>query len=443
MKLLYKLFKFSPYIVLIAIFAIILKLNQLTPLWADDFCRLDTHFSVGSAITKTLTAYFNWSGRVVPLFFTYLTFGNFPNSIPVFNIVNSLIFTSLIYIVFIISFDRKPIGLRDAVKIALIFDLIFIATKGIGEVVFWKTGSIGYLWGATFELLYLIPLFLYSRGKTKLIENKKYFILFSIVALLGSFFIEHLSVSISFISLVILIERFVSSRKIPYQILTLISLHLIGTFALVLSPGNIVRSGSESVLPFVDRVLNNFNQLYPALGWILVFFWLLSLSNDNFKNDAKKSYLWLFLALAATTLFAYSFAPTELEFKIRVAFPFEISLILAITYLSQFLPKSLVFDISLFLILSLLGFAHVSTAILNYKNISIQYSNRMKFVEQSKKEGVTELTVEPLRFTNEKPPNMLYINKYNFKSDIGPDSSLWQNVCFSKAVGLGKITTSN
>lgn len=151
--------KYVPWLLLIIIFFFILQLNQLTPLWADDYCRMGSSLGISDAILKTIHAYSSWSGRVVTMFLTYFIMGNIPQSLIFFNMGNSIFFCLLIVAIFVLTYGRAPNQLRDGVIILLIFDLLFIGTKGIGEVALWKTGSIGYLWGVTLELTFLIPFF--------------------------------------------------------------------------------------------------------------------------------------------------------------------------------------------------------------------------------------------------------------------------------------------
>src|SRR3989344_757332 len=153
-----KVISFTPYFILFFIFLYIWKINQLTPLWADDYCRIGTATSVFKAIHTAYDRYFTWSGRFFVMFINYLVFGNYPVSINYFNFINSIFFGLLIFIIFVLAFGRKPKGIRDAIYMLLIFNLVFIGTKGIGEVALWKTGSIAYLWGVTLELAFLVPI---------------------------------------------------------------------------------------------------------------------------------------------------------------------------------------------------------------------------------------------------------------------------------------------
>jgi len=436
-----KLLKFSPYIFLLLIFIFIWKLNQITPLWADDYCRLGSSTSLIQAAKKAYSVYFTWTGRFLVMTIDYFVFGNYPNSIIYFNFINAIFFCSLIFIIFYLAFNRRPKGLRDTLYILLIFNLIFIGTKAIGEVALWKTGSVGYLWGLTLELAFLAPFFSYIRSQRRLFQNKYLIWGFYLLAFVASTFLEHLSFAVSVVAFWICFERLVRRKNIPSFLLISTALHILGSFILIMAKGNFVRSTIESILPLHERIINNFNFSIEGFLWILVFFWLIALANREFISSLKKSTIWLVFALAGINILAFSFFRAEMTFILRIAFPFEVFIIIVVATLAGFMPRIAIFEITTFLILFVLAFAHGKTAYKNSLYINEQILQRYNLLETFKANHEDSVVVPRISWGEGNETGRLeYISKYTYISDIGNDTSHWTNTCFANALGFKEVT---
>src|SRR3972149_145397 len=210
-----KLIKYSPYLVLFAIFIFIWKLNSLTPLWGDDYCRAGATTGIFEAVQKAADTYLTFNGRFFAHIINYLVFGNYPASLKYFNFFNSIIFCGLIFVIFNIAFSRKPRGLRDGLYMLFIFSLVFVGGRGIGEVVLWKTGSIGYLWGVSLELLFLMPFLLFIRGRILPRLNRFWISSFYLVSFVAATFIEHLSFAVSAVVFFILFTQELRKKSLP------------------------------------------------------------------------------------------------------------------------------------------------------------------------------------------------------------------------------------
>lgn len=286
------------------------------------------------------------------------------------------------------------------------------------------------------------PFFLYIKTDKPLLLKSKYIWIFYVIGIISSLFIEHLSLAISLVTVIYVIELAVRKQKIPINLIGLSTTHFLGSLFLISAKGDLVRSSFENVLPLGSRVINNFNLSFSTLGWILVFFWLASLTNTEFLQDFKKSTIWLIFATLGFTILIYSFAPTELTFINRVAFPFEVLVILGIAYFSKFLPKVIAFEISLFLILSLLAYGHGYTALLNLQSVDAQVSERNAIIQKAKENGNLTVSVPAIKLPGETSLTKVIIDKYNYKSDITSDPNSWENQCFANATGLKSITVS-
>ena len=343
-----------------------------------------------------------------------------------------------------IAFERIPKNLRDGLYILLIFDLVFIGTRGIGEVALWKTGSVGYLWGVTLELAILTPFFAYVRNKIYPFTNKYLILAFYFVSLIASMFLEHLSLAVSAVVLYICLDSKLNKKNIPKFLVVSLALHLVGTFLLIFSKGNFARALLEQTLPLSERIITNLNLFYVqgTLGWVLVLFWIIALTNKLFLGNVRKSVIWLIFSLASITILSFAFSPTELSFNYRTAFPFEIFIILAIVYLAKFMPKIAIFEITILLILSVNTLGHGITAYKNSLNIHRQVSQRAEIIESLKKRGEDLLIVPRISLQNGNILNEPeLINKYKYISDLRSDPNHWINTCYASAIGLNKIAT--
>lgn len=440
-----KLVRLTPYCVLILIAIYIWRINQLTPLWADDYCRVGNTTSIFKAAQIAYDRYLTLNGRFFVHFFNHLILGNYPNSLKYFNIINSTSFILLILVIFYLSYGRKPKGFHEAIYILLTFNLLFIATRGIGEVALWKSGSIGYLWGITLELVILVPLFLYLRGKKNPFPNRYWIWVYYLVSFAASTFIEHLSFSISAVFFYIILEHHLRGKFIPKYLKISTIIHMLGSLSLVISEGNFIKSSYQNIPSLNERILNNLSLLQPTiqgtLGWIFLLFLVLALANNTFVKYLKDSTLWLTLFLASMTFLMFVILPTEQPFIFRTAFPFETFVILAIIYLSSFLPKVAIFDITLFLILTVIAYGHGSVAYKNSLYINKQVQQRNLNIESSKKRGLSSVVVKGITFADMDYDNgSEFIFKYNYISDITKDSKNWKNSCYAKAMGLESIT---
>lgn len=437
-------FKYIPYLVFLIIFIFIWKLNSLTPLWADDYCRFANHTSIFHAIEKSYIRYFERSGRFFVYIIDYFVFGNYPIAISYFNFINATFFTLLIFLIFVVAFGRKPKNLRDGFYILLIFDLVFVGVRGIGEVALWKSGSVGYLWAVTLELAILLPFFLFLRGKKSPFSNKYWIYGFYLISFIAATFLEHLSFAITLVMIYILIERKVRNKFIPNFLQISALLHFIGSLSLFISKGNIIQSSIQRVPPLTEIILNNLSFLQPitqgALGWIFVTFLVLALTSPKFVSNLKNSLIWPIFALASMIFLTFTILPTEQQFIFRIAFPFEIFLILAITYLAGYIPKITIFEVTSFLILLIIALGHGATAYKNSNYINEQVKQREDFVKNMKDRGEVSIKLNKILLPNvPDPDNPEYIYKYNYISDISKDPKHWINSCFANAVGIKEV----
>jgi hypothetical protein len=167
---------------------------------------------------------------------------------------------------------------------------------------------------------------------------------------------------------------------------------------------------------------------------------LFAIADKNFLSNLKKSTLWIIFALAAVSIVAFSFLPAEMVFTNRIAFPFEVFIIVAITKLAGYAPRIAIVEIAAFLILLSLSFAHGKSAYRNSLYLSRQIAKRNLTIEASKARGDFSPVVPAIPWGDSGYPERLeYVSGYTFISDIGSDPYHWTNTCFARALGLTSV----
>jgi hypothetical protein len=148
-------------IILFIIFISMLILNFLTPLLADDY-------SYGLNLAKKritgiidiynyqIWHYFNWGGRTVAHTFAQICL---IFSKAIFNIINSLMYTILVYLIYLHGqLNRKEKIEKNAYIILLIHLILWFSIPVFGQSFLWLIGSCNYLW-TTVIVLYFLLLF--------------------------------------------------------------------------------------------------------------------------------------------------------------------------------------------------------------------------------------------------------------------------------------------
>lgn len=153
----YRISKRAHIATLFSMFLVMLLFNVLTQRFADDYMYLysfvtDEKLSSLSSIIESLIQHGKeGNGRYFAHFFACV-FLILPDI--VFDLVNSAVFVSVIYIMYRIANGKN--GVNNSLLIA-IFGLIWLFQLDFGQVCLWLDGSCNYLFGVFFGLLFLLP----------------------------------------------------------------------------------------------------------------------------------------------------------------------------------------------------------------------------------------------------------------------------------------------
>ena len=194
-------------IIFIFIFLMMLVLNLLTPLIADDYSYSFVHGS-GQRVKNLLDViisqadhYMTWGGRSIAHGIAQI-FLMMPKV--VFSICNSIVYTIVIYLIYKITTDKedKPLVL------VLIHFLLYFCLPVFGQNCIWLIGSCNYLWTTMFILMLIL---LYKRDRKDSILN---IILLFLMGLLAGWSNENSSFGLIIILTIILIINRINKEKI-------------------------------------------------------------------------------------------------------------------------------------------------------------------------------------------------------------------------------------
>ncbi|EOA3441928.1 DUF6056 family protein [Enterococcus sp. C53] len=142
-------------LVLISAYVIMVVLNFLTPLIADDIEYMYKTSSFSSILHDEYTQYMTWTGRSVVHIIARL-FLLMPKT--VFNLVNPLIYVLLTLLIY--KMTTKDNTTFYSFKYFLINVFLWLFVPAFGQTILWETGAANYLWGGIIVVSFL---FLYHR----------------------------------------------------------------------------------------------------------------------------------------------------------------------------------------------------------------------------------------------------------------------------------------
>ena len=392
---------------LILIFISMLIFNILTPYIQDDF-QLKYIFNRNSKINNLFDIilslklyYFEWGGRVLAHFFAYI-FLLLPKWI--FNIINSIIYSVNIYLIYLISRGNQKNNYK---YILLIHMIVFIFFPTFAQSFLWLDGSCNYSITLCIQLF-----FIYKILNIK--DSKFNYLIYIIISLLAGMCNENSSLSlIVFLLLYTIYDR----SNIKIKIISALSL-IIGYLFLFLAPGNYVRmrfyGGNVSFFYNLFEktlfIISNFWPIILGIGLIVIVFLI--------KNKDKGK-LTLLLYISALISFFSLMASPQLNvrsFTISSIYVFIIFMIITFNIDKIILKKLCIIFICI-------------TFLIIYIKTSIEYIDYYKFMNQrerliisEKRKGKRSVKVEIYEQSNNcRIPTSCELEDINEKYDVMPN----------------------
>lgn len=283
-------------IILFIIFILMLVLNFIMPYIVDDYYYM-YNFNSNSRVSNlfdifhSLYLHYNlWGGRVLAHFFVYL-FLLLPKF--VFNIFNSIIFTLLVYLMYLFVRDDREDNYN---MVFFIFIIMWFIPFCFGQVFLWVTGSCNYMFTS-----FIILLYIYQYKKKSVLKYQMF------INIILGFLSGMCNENFSFGCICIIFLYMVFSKKFTKNnIAGFVSL-IFGYLFLMLAPGNFVRfdnvNGSFNIMIVFKKVLFLFSNYF-----ILIFFIMFLLFILYKYKKLNIFYLYLFIG-GIITLFFMSLFP--------------------------------------------------------------------------------------------------------------------------------------
>lgn len=426
------------YTVCLIVFCLILLLNCLTPLAADDFSyayswsdpseRINSFSSLvksqwrhwlltnGRTVGHTIAQFFLWVGK------------------PIFNIFNSIIFIIYIILISYLSFEK-----RSTVGILSSFFIVWFMIPEPGSVLFWLDGACNYLWTGTLIFLFVCR---YYRSilKNEETPRKNFFLvlLWFLFGIITGWCNENTSGMGILICCLLTLYGYGKSKRVPLWKIAGILGAVLGFALMIMAPGNSVR------LSNFDLPTNPLKRLFEGviranvrgfglggndriLFFIFLSTYLFVLILPKINKERKIiGGIWFLGALACN--YAMALSPT---YPGRAAFGVYSMYFVSLFYSSKALIEhfnvKILVDISKMLLCMAFLYFSVSYPIaagdigLTY----IQNSRRVETVLKKKSQGEYDITV----------PKMNPKTKYNVFSAI----SDWPNYSVVKYYGVNSI----
>lgn len=425
------------YIILLTISILIYNLNQLYPIYNDDWSYSFIHGdnkpvkNITDVIKSQYNHYFTWGGRSVLHVIDQLLLIN-----PKWGkLINSL---SFVYFI-IISYKIININKKTNIWILLFYTfMIYIFQFPFGETVLWITGSANYLWGCLIILTFLYPYYSYFQNKQSNDSTLKS-IFFFFFGIISGWTNENMITTQIFFILYIFWFSNTKINKIPkWMIFGFIGL-VIGGMVMVLAPGNYVRAETiDNIHPktfsekikfqlyiVIKRYIINLAPLVIIYLFILYRIKKLSIIKISHNKTIINSCLFLLSAhVGWITMFA-----SPGEFPSRATFSIVTFAIISISILYsqlEFLKYKYYFQGIAFLFIISLSIYYMDNKNLSY--INELYTEREKIISQTKnKEEKNFISYEislPIKF-NYLP------DRYGFR-DLSANPKYWTNKKFSE-----------
>mgnify|MGYP004535083939 CR=1 FL=1 len=418
---------------MILIFVSMLCLNFLTPLLADDYSyglNLNEKriASIMDIFDYQVWHYFNWGGRTVAHTLAQILLV-FPKA--VFNILNSFIYTALIYLIYLHGCFNKD-NEDNSYMLLLIHFILWFIIPVFGQSFIWLVGSCNYLW-TTVIILYF--LWLYRRNT---LSEKWYNLLFMfILGLLAGWTNENTSAGLIAILVFSLIINKVETKKFELSKTRLFG--IIGTLAgfiiMICAPGNYIRSAEFKddtfiIIKIIKRTLDITNNLGNIiLPLLIVIIILISLKIYHKKKIEKETYTFILGGFAA--IYAMVLSPTFPGRAWTGAIIFFVIAIVILVYDLDTINRLYKFILVDFcIILSIIYVSQYMDLARNINYLRNTWNYRVDVINESDKDKIFEF----YKYETYNPRNPVY-----GLDDIGYDPNAWPNGSISKYYGIKGI----
>lgn len=379
-------------IFLLLIFAVLFfTLNFFTPLLHDDFAYL-YKFGPKAHVRPTAVPILNLSDVFESQYYHYLDvngrfFSHFLIQLvllfgkSIFNILNTLVFLSLIFFTYQYS-RNSQVGFKNKYILFFIICSIWFLSPFIGQTMFWVTGGINYLWSSFFVVLFL---FLFKRSE-QTNDSPGYIKLLTMFVC--SFLIAGTNESVTFgVAAAFCVYAIFNFKKLNSEQWVMGIGFTLGVLGIIFSPGTFNRANNEIVIfPSIEILLKQkvielvgifYILKYPIMV-SLFFLTFLKLNKVNIKRIIFREKLILLSVLFNCILFLIiGHLEERIFFGVSVFIMLLNALLLAETLKFLSVSKLLLISILPFCFL-VYSFYNALSQVNDYRKKTIIFTNQLK-----------------------------------------------------------------
>lgn len=300
-------------IILVCTFFLLLVLNFLTPMLADDYRYLYSYAtqkritSISDIFSSMVAHATIMNGRVIPHFFDQL-FLMLPS--PIFKLINTCVYLFFLFGIYRLVKDES---VKHDWKLLLIIDgALFLLPPVFGQVYLWQTGSVSYLWRDTL-MVWVLSTFANVIFKNKPIRSIGKTTMLALSSLYICNSTENGAVGILFMMLLCFGWLAFQKRTIPLALLISFAFGLLGLILLFFAPAglNNLKATTSGLGGIFDNYQRAFSMwisyaLWPSIAFIIFFF--TASAGVKFDRDRLAFSMGLFLTSLVCN-FAMSAAP--------------------------------------------------------------------------------------------------------------------------------------
>ncbi|EGO2675753.1 MULTISPECIES: DUF3329 domain-containing protein [Enterococcus] len=426
------------------IYIILVILNFLTPLIADDFAYIYKTEGFHTILHDEYLQYITQNGRSVAhiLVRIFLLLPKF-----IFNFLNPLVFLMISYLIYIMTnFSSQK---WNTVRFLLIMILIFLFIPQFGETILWETGSFNYLWTFGIMLLFVSKFHFTVINNDKRESNWQIVYMF-FLGIVAGWCNENTSAGIILIaSGYMLVYKFINRAKIEKWMKTGVLGLVIGFIMMMSSPGNKIRSSwfERSTWSLPKKLLYGLKDVSNTMvehADILLMLTILTIVFCIFLYKTKYNYLFGIVYLFAGGAVCYSLALSPAGYTWGRSFFGGIMFI--IMALMMCLPtfedqeNSKIINPIFTTIYIMLLFSSFFTSTIAMYDIFHSYSEvtmRYKVIEKEKERGNLNPVVPDFNFQ----PKTGYPAYSNKLSHINEDINYKYNVYTADYFGVNSVRT--
>ena len=258
-------------------------INFYQPLVVDDFAFHNDIYKHGSFVNLLSWYYRNWTGRMQNIAVVFFALRS-NSAILLFNIANVFVFAGFIWLASWVVLGRRPrIRTIDGLFTLLMLFLVWFTIPTLGDCVFWKTGSICYLWPMFFLMIFVLPYRLWLSEMQRMETSASFAgqkhgrafsvffaVLFFLFGVWVGFSNEQLFASaatLAFLWLVFVLWKRLG-KSVPVYLYLGIAGLMAGGIIQMVSPGNYhrVSASGTGMEPKLDKFIRFFYEVYVQVG---------------------------------------------------------------------------------------------------------------------------------------------------------------------------------